>query len=316
MAEEHPKVSVGVPVYNGEKYLRAALDCLTQQTYDDLEIVISDNASTDRTPEICEEYRSHDERIRYIRQEHNQGIAFNFNETFRVARGQYFKWLPHDDVCDLTFIEKAVEVLDRNPDIVLCASKGALVDNAGELLPASGGEDGSLDPVLPGLRFDSGPPHVRFEDVLMNGVWGVEFYGLIRADVLRTTGLHPPYCLGEKVLLAELALRGRFFEIQELLLFWRHHSEQVSQTNSVSEQSKMAARPDRWLPPLPFRAESSLGYFAIIARSPLPLADKLRCLCVLGRYFMQFGKWMRVLREALTGRPNAGTLLRQAPSKN
>ena len=98
-----PRVSLGFPVYNGERYLAAALDSLLGQTFRDLEVVICDNASTDRTAELCAAYAARDARVRYHRNPTNLGAAPNFNRTFELSRGEYFKWAAHDDVCAPTF---------------------------------------------------------------------------------------------------------------------------------------------------------------------------------------------------------------------
>ena len=79
MRDGHPRVSIGLPVYNGEVYLSGALDTLLGQTFTDLELIISDNASTDRTPEICRSYAARDHRVRYIRHEVNRGVPWNHN---------------------------------------------------------------------------------------------------------------------------------------------------------------------------------------------------------------------------------------------
>src|SRR5215212_2547350 len=106
-----PQVSLGVPVYNGEKYLAEALESLLQQDYADFEIIISDNASTDGTEEICRNFAGRDKRIRYYRNETNIGASPNYNRTFELARGRYFKWCAHDDVCLPAFVRRAAEVL-------------------------------------------------------------------------------------------------------------------------------------------------------------------------------------------------------------
>ena len=108
----HPKVSVGMPVYNGERYLEAALDSVLAQSFDDFEVVISDNASTDRTEEICKGYAHEDERIKYFRMRKNYGVNYNFNNVFRLSAGEYFKWASSDDVFEHDYFRKAVDVLD------------------------------------------------------------------------------------------------------------------------------------------------------------------------------------------------------------
>lgn len=117
-----PKVSIGMPVYNGEKFIRKTLDSLLAQTFTDFELIISDNASTDSTQEICKEYAIKDSRIRYIRQSENKGGLFNFNFVLHQACGKYFMWAAHDDFWDSECVEKYVDILDihHDVDLVFC----------------------------------------------------------------------------------------------------------------------------------------------------------------------------------------------------
>src|SRR5947199_10486063 len=103
-----PRVSIGIPVYNAENFLREAIESIRQQTFTDFEIVISDNCSTDRTPQICEEYAAKDRRIRYVRNATNLGAGFNHRRVAELARGEFFKWQSRDDLCHPTFLERCV----------------------------------------------------------------------------------------------------------------------------------------------------------------------------------------------------------------
>lgn len=114
-----PRVSIGMPVYNGEKYIRDALDSLLNQTFSDFELIISDNASTDRTEEICGEYASRDSRISYFRQTENNGAITNFQFVLDHASGEFFMWAAYDDLWSDGFIENAVGSLKNlNVDFV------------------------------------------------------------------------------------------------------------------------------------------------------------------------------------------------------
>ncbi len=92
-----PTVNIGMPVYNAENYLQGALDSLLAQDYGDFDLLISDNASTDRTQEICLDYTARDRRVRYQRNGRNIGAADNFNRVLEPACGKYFMWAAHDD---------------------------------------------------------------------------------------------------------------------------------------------------------------------------------------------------------------------------
>jgi glycosyltransferase involved in cell wall biosynthesis len=122
-SNHHPKISIGLPVYNGEKFLEEKIISLLNQTVADFEIIISDNASTDSTLEICQKYLQKDKRIRYFKQEKNMGFPWNFNFVLKEARGKYFLWTSVDDIILPEFIKKNVVVLESNDKIVCSASQ-------------------------------------------------------------------------------------------------------------------------------------------------------------------------------------------------
>ena len=118
-----PLVSIGMPVYNGENFVKGALDSILAQTFQDFELIISDNASTDKTKEICQKYAAKDQRITLLCNEKNVGAAKNYNRTFYASSGKYFMWLAHDDLIATEYLERCVEILEQNPSIVLCHIK-------------------------------------------------------------------------------------------------------------------------------------------------------------------------------------------------
>ena len=134
MTSNQPRLSIGLPVYNGEKFLKEAIDSLLAQTFEDFELIISDNASTDKTEEICRAYAEKDQRIRYYRNDKNIGCARNFDRVFKLSSGEYFKWAAYDDLHAPDFIEKCVEVLDQDPTIILCHSQTYFIDEEGSFL--------------------------------------------------------------------------------------------------------------------------------------------------------------------------------------
>ena len=216
MRNSKPRVSIGLPVFNGEDFIAAALDAILAQTYTDFELIISDNGSTDGTQEICRAYAAKDQRIRYYHSEQNLGAAWNYNRVFQLSSGEYFKWAAHDDACAPTFVERCVDVLDRNPSVVLCFTW--LVD-----IDAQGNQ---MEIRKSNVRSDSARPHERF--------WGLaEFrpantceaiFGLIRASVLNRTRLIGSYTDSDRTLLAELGLHGPFYQIPEALFLHRQHA--------------------------------------------------------------------------------------------
>ena len=114
MPEQQPLVSIGIPVYNGERSIKQALDALRAQTYDNLELVISDNASTDSTGKICREYAAKDRRIKYFRNPVNVGVYENFRRVVTLATGEYFMWAAADDLKPPTAVEHCVQAILRN----------------------------------------------------------------------------------------------------------------------------------------------------------------------------------------------------------
>jgi glycosyltransferase involved in cell wall biosynthesis len=214
MEDKTPRVSIGMPVYNGENYLANALDSLLHQTFMDLEIVISDNASTDTTQEICEAYARMDARIRYHRNDTNLGPGPNYNRAFLLSRGEYFQWAAHDDLFAPDYIEKCVRVLDNDPSVVLCHAKTCFIDSQGTVT-------GSYDHHKPS---DSSEPHIRFGALIMN-VKCFEIFGVIRSSAMRQTPLQGSFGHADGILLVRLGLLGRFHEIPEFLFFNRDHAD-------------------------------------------------------------------------------------------
>jgi glycosyltransferase involved in cell wall biosynthesis len=123
-----PRITIGVPVYNGERHLRQALDSLLAQDTTDFRLVISDNASTDRTAEICQAYVARDPRVSYVRNEKNLGAAANYNRLLHMATTPYFKWASADDVCEPQLLTRCLEVLEARPNVVLAYPKTVLID--------------------------------------------------------------------------------------------------------------------------------------------------------------------------------------------
>ncbi len=128
MTEIRPRVSIGLPVYNGGQFVSKAIEAVLGQTFSDLELIISDNASTDSTEEICLAYASRDKRIRYYRNAANVGVNPNYRRVFSLATSEYFKWVTHDDLQTLDFLEKTVPILDRDPGVVVCYPRVVVID--------------------------------------------------------------------------------------------------------------------------------------------------------------------------------------------
>jgi glycosyltransferase involved in cell wall biosynthesis len=210
-----PKVTIGLPVFNGEKYLAQAIDSVLGQTFEDFELVISDNASTDRTGEICRSYAERDPRISYYRQATNLGAAPNFNFTFEKARGEYFKWAANDDLIAPEFLERCVRALDANPAAVLCSTLTTVIDDSGAPIGSYNGN----------AAYTSEELTVRFRELVkMHSCY--EVFGLIRSSALRKTRLILGAYHGDGVLLAHLGLLGPYIMLCEPFFFSRQHTDQ------------------------------------------------------------------------------------------
>lgn len=209
-----PRVSLGVPVYNGERHLEAALDSLVGQTFTDLEIVISDNGSTDSTPDICRRYAAADDRIRYVRHDENRGATWNFNHVLSLCGGEFYKWAAHDDVVAPQFVERCVEALDRHPDAVLAFGGVVAIDDDGEPFRLKHQQ----------VRVPAAPVARRFQKILsLSDVNPEAIFGLMRRSALLETRGQMDYAAADHTVLVELALRGWFVEVPELLFFNRDH---------------------------------------------------------------------------------------------
>jgi glycosyltransferase involved in cell wall biosynthesis len=272
-----PRVSIGLPVHNGERYLSQAIDALLAQSLADFELIISDNASTDGTEEICRRYQALDGRIRYFRQPVNIGAAANHNFVVHQARGEYFKWASHDDLYGRDLLLRCVEALDANPSVVLSHTWEAFIDAEGNLLRR----------VDYRLATDSPSAPERFADCLfVQG--GDDIYGVMRTDILRRTPLHGSYHHAERTVVAEMGLYGPFCQVPEVLYFRRDHPNRAERTRSTRRARAVNLDPRRANrlrhPLIRLHAEYLWGYVRAIQRAPLSPLDRLRCYGHLVRW--------------------------------
>ncbi|HEU4622346.1 MAG TPA: glycosyltransferase [Burkholderiaceae bacterium] len=262
-----PLVSVGVPVYNAERYLPHALESLLAQTLSDVEIIVSDNASTDGTEAICAEFARRDDRIRVIRQSTNIGAPRNWSFVVGEARGRYFKWASGNDWCAPRFLERCVHALESAPTAVLAHGHTCLVD-----------EDTGYETIYQGdIAILDDRASDRFRRLVRTLALNNAQSGLIRLDVLRRTGLDRPYPAGDLVLMAELALAGQFVLLPEVLLYRRMGG------NTFSRLLKGAAAQEFFNPQSSSSNRHSTlrrhrDYLASICTARISLREKLRAL--------------------------------------
>src|SRR5512132_2971116 len=206
-----PLVSVGLPVYNGEVHLASALDAILAQELDDFEVIICNNDSQDGTAEIARDYAARDGRVHYHRNPRNIGLAGNFNRTFELSGGRYFKWWAHDDWHPRDLLSRTIEVLEADPSAVLCATGVAIMDDDGEVFAEWPPEADLLTPT----------PHVRFHRLLWPLGETLPLFSVMRADALARTPQYRPFVGGDRVLLAQLVIMGGFAGVPDLMHYYR-----------------------------------------------------------------------------------------------
>ena len=280
-----PLLSVGLFVYNGARFLEETLASILNQTFTDFELIISDNASTDRTGEISEAYARRDDRIRYYRSEKNMGAGWNVRHVYELATGKYFKQAAADDVLEPDFLLRCVEILESDPDCVVAYTRTKEVDENGTFIK------NYVEP----MKIDSDDPVTQFRAILEGGGMHYQIFGVMRMSALRKIPPQGSYINADGVLLARMSLLGRFHEIPEYLFISRRHAGQSSAVLPVRVMQPRRFRltnrhctlpcPE-WWDPAKTRAltfpefRRCFEYFLSIPRAPLGAGQKLRCYCI------------------------------------
>lgn len=288
MEQSRPKVSIGIPVYNGERYLAETIECILGQTFADLELIISDNGSTDRTKIIGESYAARDARVRFVRSDVNRGAAWNYQRAFELSRGEYFRWAPSDDLFSKNSVEACVATLEANPDAALCYPKTELIDSYGNV----------IRPYEDNLHLPSPDPVERFRQGLAQiGMVNV-IYGLMRSDLLRKTRLMGTFVGADEVLVLELALCGQFIEVPSARFYRRIHEKAFSQMKSSQDKQTFfdPATTGRFFL---YLWQHYYEYAKGVLHSPLTMSAKVRALSVLVR--SAIGMRVHLFRELIAG---------------
>ncbi len=286
-----PLLSVGLFVYNGERYLREALDSFLNQTFTDFELIISDNASTDGTQAICKEFLEKDSRIRYSRNPANMGAGWNVRRVVELARGKYFKWAACDDLCEPEFLGRCVEALEADPALVLAHPKTRVIDDTGNFVEHYACE----------LQTGSDDPLVRLKDLLLVGHRCYQIFGVIRMEALRSVPPQGSYVHSDRVLLLQLGLRGRYHEVPEFLFVSRRHNSQSVWTMPTRVSVKRFRLTSHYgtLPSIEWWDPSKRKkiafpewfvmreYYRSIRQSPLSFKQRMRGYSLLGEWTRQ-----------------------------
>lgn len=287
----HPRISIGLPVFNGENYIEEAIDSILNQTYSDFELIIVDNASCDRTQQICHEYEKKDKRIHYYRNKKNLGAVENYNRTVRYASGEYFKWAAHDDVLLPDFLSECVKVLDTDPSVALCQTKTRCVDGDGNFLGVYSYK----------LNFDSDKPHQRFGELVLkryqDDSW-LFIFGLMRTALLKKTSLQGRYVGSDINLLAEISLLGKLHTIPKILFLRRSHPNALSNL-VVAKKMNHSEEIVWWLGQSKVNLMWSricLEYCKSVIRTRLKTSERLRCYSKILKWILKNG-WISMLDE-------------------
>ena len=254
-----PRLTIGLPVYNSEKFLAASLESLLAQTYGDFRLLISDNASTDGTADICAEYARRDSRIDYHRNAENIGMSPNFNLVAEQCETPLFKWSTADDFWAPTMIEKTMAVIEADESIALCYPKTVLINEVE-------GTELQYDDNLHLMHED---PAERFLAVIANiGLCNVHL-GISRTAALRKTSMLRSFPGADTNLIAELAIYGKFFEVPEHLFFRRFHEDSSSWARKDEDHQKRRFHSAKTQNRKSTRWRAHREYFKAVHHSPL-----------------------------------------------
>lgn len=274
-------------MYNGAQYVEEAIRSILSQSYCDFELIISDNASTDATGEICQSFAADDSRIRYRRAERNLGAAANYNVVVEMARGKFFKWAAHDDICAPGLFDACLSALENSSDdVVLAHANTRIIDKNG--VPVR--DMNEVEPLV------GGTPVERLDELLKGGPTSILYhcspvFGLCRLDVLKQTRLIQAFRAADAVLLVELALRGSFVAVDDYLFLRRMHDGNSMVANRTD--IAIASWYDPSVPetfPMP-RTRLFIGFLTAIGRAPMPPACKARAYNVLVGWLARNRTW-------------------------
>lgn len=308
-----PQIAIGMPVFNGGRFIRHAINSLRSQTLEDFVVLISDNASTDDTVEICLDLIGNDSRFKLIQQGANIGAVPNFNWVARNTSSKYFKWAAADDVLAPNYLQACCQALDNNPDVGWCHCKSDMIDENGDSWMNQLDESDPLINSSPSAKWWVGHPRnyndaesrvQRFEGVLLGTTWSVDSYGLIRRSTLNQTRLLEPIYGAEKVLLAELSLYGKYIHLPELMFKQRVHSLASGNISAEKSQRKFIAANKKMLGST--RLLLLRAHLHSISRSDLSATEKISAYTTVASYLLQYRKWRSVVRQMLGGKGVGG----------
>lgn len=285
-----PLVGLGMPVFNGAAFLAETLESILRQSFEDFELVICDNASTDATEAICRAFAARDSRIRYHRNATNLGAHPNYNRTFQLARGKYFKWVPHDDVLHPDYLAACVLALEESRDAVACQTQLDFIDGMGAKLGLVGTNLAGADSVQAATRFRAATlrPHNCYEVM-----------GLFRRSELGASVLLESFHGADRALVADMALRGRILHVPQPLLRVRDHAQRYTRAR-IRPQDRAVWHDTRLKGKQTFPTWRLYGkYWSIIARSQAPLQQRTRAALGLLQWWFVNWNFVRIIVDVL-----------------
>lgn len=215
---ERPTLSIGLPVRNGEPYLGRTLACLAKQDFEDVDVLIADNGSTDSTEDIARAAAAADSRIRYVRHDRDLGAAANFNFVFAHTSGEFFAWLAADDEFDPRFYSRMIELLRHRPEAAAAMSRVLLIDSNSDPLEYSDERINADDP----------DPVRRFAEMASFSHYCQFSFAVAQRKAMERTRLELPFWSGDRLYCAELALAGPLVRDPEPLFFIRQHETRTT----------------------------------------------------------------------------------------
>jgi glycosyltransferase involved in cell wall biosynthesis len=212
-----PRLTMALPVYNGEQFITDAILSILAQDYKEFKLVILDNASTDATGEICRKFAAVDTRIEYILNERNIGVFNNFNKCFQFGFSEFFKWCAHDDCLSKNYIGACISALDANQNAVVAYGSVRHIDAQGRILLEHGGKK------LP--KIENSKAALRFRAAVRNAFWTIdqELFGVFRGAALKRSTLWRSYHGSDHALIKEMALLGPFIHVPDIIFYNREH---------------------------------------------------------------------------------------------
>lgn len=221
-----PQLSIGMPIYNAEKFLRSRLDSLLSQTFTDFQLIISDDASTDTTSEICKEYSSKDKRIKYFRQKQNIGMSANFHFVLHKSNSKYFFWAAQDDITIPGFIEKNINALENNTELICSVGKikfvGKVIDDLNSTQKNSKIKKiiKKINKKMINVNTESlfGDYEKKVKKVLSNGGSTLAQYGIFKTDILKKCVELPGFHGDESAIVLSAIKYGDINVIDEILI--------------------------------------------------------------------------------------------------